>query len=660
MNTLPSVSSHPASPEGTTPHPVAEVPAHGRLGGLDGLRAIAVGFVLVYHLFPPLLPGGFLGVDVFFVISGFLITTLLLREWQSRGAIGFPRFWQRRARRLLPALALTICVTVGIGAVIGGDVLLGIGAQILGASFFVSNWVFIASGTDYFAQDTPELLRNTWSLAIEEQFYVLLPLLLVVLLRLRRTTFAVALLAGIGIASAALMAFLSATGASPTRVYFGSDTHIFGLFLGAAAAYFFHSVQATPGAVQRSRLVRTLSNLAAALVTVGGLTVLVWLALTLQEGSPTSFRGGFQLATVAALLVVVSITRSGNPIARVLDVAPLRFIGERSYGIYLWHWPFLVLALAVTAQWPRELWLTWLVGVFVLALTVAAAMLSYRYVELPIRSLGLRGALRLLWASLTPRPSFSSVRGRVAVILVALVALAVPATIIGVLDAPSRSSAESAIERGRDALTEQSGESPHADTAPPAAPDTPRMPDSPRKPGPPPPADIAHGPDISAVGDSVMLASAPELSTRFPGIMLDADVSRGLHAGVRIVEQLSTDGSLRHILVIGLGTNGPVSDDDLNWLKTIAGNRQIVLVNAFGDRWWIPEVNTQLSAFADAHRGVVVADWNAGIAPHPEMLAGDQIHPHPSGGEIYASLVADAVAALATPEEAIGFGGPRR
>lgn len=162
----------------TTAAPAIPSPAGAsatRFGGLDGLRAIAVTLVLVYHFFPGALHGGFLGVDIFFVISGFLITSLLIREHHNTGRIALGAFWQRRARRLLPALGLVLLVCSSLALLVGGDVLVGIGAQLFGSLFFVSNWVFIARGTDYFAHDQPELFRNTWSLAIEEQFYLLLP-----------------------------------------------------------------------------------------------------------------------------------------------------------------------------------------------------------------------------------------------------------------------------------------------------------------------------------------------------------------------------------------------------------------------------------------------------------------------------------------------------
>lgn len=603
----------------------------GWFGGLDGLRALAVTLVVVYHLFPGALPGGFIGVDVFFAISGFLITSLLLREADRSGTIRLGRFWRRRARRLLPALGATLLICTAAALAVGRDALVGIGGQLLGAAFFVSNWVYTATGVDYFAKDAPELFRNTWSLSIEEQFYVVLPLLLLLLLRRAKRSTAVVLLLALGIASAIWMAVLALGGAPPTRVYFGSDTHVFGLLLGAALAlrmYRPEQLGVVASVPDRPAQLRLLA------ISGGGIAVLLWLACVLREGSVESFAGGIQLATAASLAVIAAVTRPGAWLGRALDVAPLRWIGARSYGIYLWHWPVWVLGAELMGPEGRTGVGAWTLGVGVLLITIACATLSYRYLELPVRALGLRRSLGLLL-----RPAQGTLRRRrIASAVLVLLLLTVPAVTIAVATAPSRSSSAEAILRGQEALR--------------------------KKQATPPPAAAASskptGGDITAVGDSVMLASSPELETRYPGISIDAEVSRGLGAGLGIVEDLAKHGQLRHVLVIGLGTNGPVLDDDLARLRAVAGTRQLVLVNAHADRDWIPGVNADLQKFAAQHRGVVVADWNAAITPRPDLLAGDGIHPEPEGGARYADAVSKAVAALQQPDEAIGFGAPRR
>ncbi|MGO1538345.1 MAG: acyltransferase family protein [Leucobacter sp.] len=647
----------PVARQATQPRP--------HFGGLDGLRAIAVLLVLIYHLFPGILPGGFLGVDVFFVISGFLITSLLLHEYQVNGKIRLGMFWRRRARRLLPALGLVLLVSIALGLAIGGDVLVGIGAQLAGATFFMNNWVYIVTGADYFARDNPELFRNTWSLSIEEQFYLLLPLLLIALLAVTRSRLTLTLVAVVlGTASAAQMWHLSLTHADPTRIYFGSDTHVFGLLLGVALASLvsrpnygdFATVSRGDAPVPHSA--KPAPQWWYTTVAVASLLVLAWLALLLQEGSAQSFEGGFQLATLAALALVWAVTRPGATIGRALDTAPMRWIGQRSYGIYLWHWPLLVLVSAAAAPTRGTLWHTWGVGAVTLVATVALATLSYRYVEQPIRKLGLMRSCTLL---LHPRRLNTPRKRYVAAALGVLMITCVPATAYAVATAPAQSSAADAIARGQAALDRSDAESAESDEdSTSTLSDNASANSSGGDASTPPPVVSPEGRDISAVGDSVMLASLPELESAFPGINVDASVSRGFGAGVQLYGVQAQSGELRRVLLVGLGTNGPVQRADLDALKQTAGDRPIVLINAHGERDWIPGVNTELAEYAAAHTGVVLADWDQAVSSKPEVLAGDGIHPHASGGEVYADAVQQAIDELEDPSEAVGYDTPRR
>ncbi|MEQ1738212.1 MAG: acyltransferase, partial [Rhodoglobus sp.] len=248
--------------------------------------------VLAYHLFPSAAIGGYLGVDVFFVISGFLITTLLIGEHAKAGGISVPRFWLRRARRLLPALALVVLAGGTAAAFIGGDVLVRLGSQVVGAATFSSNWVYIAQGSSYFDEATPELFRTFWSLAVEEQFYLVWPGLLLLLLLLRWQWARVAVVVLAAAASAVAMAVLFTPPGDPTRVYYGTDTHSFGLAIGAALALLMSARM--PG----RPLTRALAPLGA--LAVGVLVVLV---LVMPADDPFVTRGGLALA---ALLTAVA------------------------------------------------------------------------------------------------------------------------------------------------------------------------------------------------------------------------------------------------------------------------------------------------------------------------------------------------------------------
>ncbi|MEV8337146.1 acyltransferase family protein [Leucobacter sp. NPDC077196] len=616
-------------------------PRADRLGGLDGLRAIAVGLVLCYHLFPGALPGGFLGVDVFFVISGFLITTLLLREHAGTGRIRLGHFWRRRARRLLPALGLVLVVSTALALLIDRDLLVGIGRQISGAALFVSNWTSIVGGADYFARDAPELFRNTWSLAIEEQYYIVLPLILLLVVRIRGRAVRALPFMVLGAASALLMMVLAAAGTDPTRVYFGSDTHTFGLAFGAALA-----LLVGPGArAQVHERPGAMAQLALSATTLAGLGTLGWLAATLPEGSPQSFAWGFQLASLAALVTVWSVTRPGAWIGAVLDARPLRWIGERSYGIYLWHWPLLLIASALFATaLPQG------VGAITLVTTIGIAAVSYRYVEEPVRRFGLRRSLAMLLRPAKATPQ----RRAVVAVMAAVLVVSAPATVFAVATAPTQTTAADAVERGKAAL-DAAAESKTA-----ADPDAGVEEHADGEAGAP--GSLSpEGPDMSAIGDSVMLASLPELEERFPGITIDAAVSRGMGVGVELASEQAGGGSVRPVLLVGLGTNGPVGAEELDALRASAGDRQLVLVNAHADRDWVPSVNETLAAYADAHRGVVLADWEGTISAAPNTaLAGDGIHPNPSGGELYAECVQAALDELQQPGEGVGFSVPRR
>ncbi len=627
----------------------------------------------MYHLFPETLPGGFLGVDIFFVISGFLITTLLLSEHRQTGRIALASFWRRRARRLLPALALVLLVSASAALLTGKDLLINIGAQIAGASLFVANWVYIALGTDYFAQDNPELFRNTWSLAIEEQFYVLLPLVLLLALRMRSAATRVLFFALVGLASAAWMSTLFAQGVPATRVYFGTDTHVFGLLLGVALACALKPLafsrpasefRSVSGLSRSDRALAFWQQIGLILLGLGGFGTIAWLTVTLREGSPESFMGGFQIATGATLVVVWAATRPGAWLGRALDVQPCRWIGERSYGIYLWHWPILLIVAALGEKYHFTNW--WVVPAIALAVTLLFSALSFHYVEQPVRRIGLRRSIAQLLRPI--RLQGRSLAVGISMLVVLLVT--VPTTGFAIANAPEASDSSAVVARGQAALEAQGSGSVRSPSG--SGSEQATVPDNESTVesgdgsfGPsgfgsewtvaphfePPKPEPIQGWEVFAVGDSVMLASFPELTASFPDIWVDAAVSRGLGMGVSITSELAAQGQLRPVLVVGLGTNGPVDQADLEALLRVADGRGIVLVNAYADRWWIPEVNQQLSAFAEANRGVTLADWAAAIPLVPGGLAGDDIHPNPSGGEAYAATVRVALDALLEKDE---------
>ncbi len=671
----------------------------GRLAGLDGLRAIAVLAVVVYHADLGWLPGGFLGVDVFFVISGFLITTLLLAERERLGRIELRAFWLRRARRLLPALFLVLASTLTLSVVWAPDEVARLRSDTLAALGYATNWYLIARQQSYFeAVGRPSPLLHLWSLAVEEQFYVLWPLLLTAgLMVLRRRGMLLASLLG-ALGSALLMAWLYEPGADPSRVYYGTDTHAAGLLLGAALALAW-----TPSAGSRPRISETaggarLSRWRARVTWWDALGGVALLALggcfvAFDEYQPLLYRGGFVALGLVTMAVIVAAVHPSSHFGRsVLDRRPLRWIGERSYGIYLWHWPIFTLTrpqLDVAPDPLPDLALR-------LALTLMAAELSYRFVETPVRHGALGRAWRA-WRLVPRRRRLATYRWPLASGTALLaVALLVGARVAGAtppspppylsvvsVDVGAPTAAPSAAPpsaTGTAATTTGSSLTAGGGTAAGlagqgAAPsDTPsaRAPGAPGANGPgaspaasgpaaapsAPPAAAQRPPAVLAVGDSVMLGAVTELLRAIPGIEVNAAIGRSFDVGLQILRQRQHEGLLPNTVVIGLGDNGWITSQQVDQaLQLLGSTRRVVFVNLKEPRSWESHDNAVLAAAAARDPRVVLADWYAASIRHPEYFWDDGIHLRPAGAAAYARLLAAALApppVVALPQATMG------
>jgi peptidoglycan/LPS O-acetylase OafA/YrhL/lysophospholipase L1-like esterase len=348
--------------------------------GLDGLRAVAVLAVVAYHVGLGWAQGGLLGVGIFFTLSGYLITDLLLGQYASAGRLRLVEFWRRRARRLLPALFVMLAVVAGWVALLQSSQLPALRGATAAAATYVSNWWLIAQHSSYFAQfGPPSPLGHLWSLAVEEQFYLLWPWLLVLGLRCtrgrpertRRYVLAAATLV-LAAASVAGMVALYHPGYDPTRVYDGTDTRAFALLIGAALAFVCPSREMAEAISERRRWLMDGTGLAG-LIVIG---LLIWRT---TQYSPFLYRGGMVVLSVATAAVVWSVASPAGRLGRVLGSQPLRWLGVRSYGIYLWHYPIIVLTTPANAT-P-----TLARGAAQVAASILVAALSWRFIEEPIR-----------------------------------------------------------------------------------------------------------------------------------------------------------------------------------------------------------------------------------------------------------------------------------
>lgn len=348
-----------------------------RFASIDGIKGLALIAVIVYHFSTPSLGGGFIGVEVLFVISGLLTTSSLLRGLDGDG-LALGRFYMRRLARLLPALLVMTLAVVAAGRFIDTDTLVGIQGQSIAAMTFSYNWYDIVSGGSYFANAAPQLLRHVWYVALLAQFLLVLPLLVAVVHRIAPRPLRPFVPALLAVASAAAMWIMYVPGADPTRVYFGTDTHAFGLLAGVTAAWVLHDLpeRAQTGDGGRHGIIARMLPWAATAALCG----LIALAVLIRQDQ-SAFRGGLIAAALLTLVLLIGSIGEDSWMRGLLEWRPLALIGKYSYGIYLWHWPLYVLLQGAFPQWRAGMqWALWSLA---LALTVMFTALSWRFVERP-------------------------------------------------------------------------------------------------------------------------------------------------------------------------------------------------------------------------------------------------------------------------------------
>lgn len=612
----------------------------GYLPGLDGLRAVAVVGVLLYHAGWSLLPGGFLGVDVFFVISGFLITTLILEEYNRTGRVNFRRFYLGRARRLLPAVLVMLLIVGAVVAIWAHDAARQFGLDAVASIFYVNNWWYIFSDQSYFEfTGRPALLKHLWSLAVEEQFYLIWPA--VAFFVVRRSGLAALRWLALGLAAASTiwMAVLSSMNgypelADPSRAYFGTDAHAMGLLVGAALATAWRPGRLPTSLPANSR--RLLMGIG-----ISALVIVLASFVFVGEFTPWLYRGGFLAIALVVAILIAMATHPALPLGSWLGNAPMRWIGQRSYGLYLWHWPVMMLTrpgIDTSLDGPANL-------VLQLGLTFALAEASYRFVEMPIR----RGILGRWWrqwrdGAWNPRQvglAFTAVMSLAVFTVAVIVGLAMGArsaaatentndvaVAIGIADGgPTEVSIDPADTAGQSATPETSPTTAAELTV--SAPSITQL--------------RAENGTISALGDSVMLGARAAITDAIPGAGVDASVSRMPGAFTGRVKKLNARGLLANVVVIHPGTNGVLPEEILrNILDPLGDYERVVVVNAAVPRTWERPNNKVLNQVAGDYPNVVIADWNAAAAGNRDYFVSDGVHLTAKGARAYADVIKEA------------------
>ena len=566
---------------------------------IDGLRAVAVIAVMLYHLGVSWIPGGFLGVDLFFVISGYVITRLLLDSIQRSGGLDLRAFYKSRLRRLLPPLVFMIVTTTLFIGVWAPDTIKRLLTDTPFALTGMMNWWLVFEQQDYFESiGRPPLLQHTWSLAVEAQFYLVWPLILLLVLRQlgRKVIPVAALTIAIGSGIALLLVSLridSSSSQSVSHVYFGTDTHSIGLFLGAALA-----VNWIPQNLKLD-IAKRAQDVIDAIGVFGFLGILACF-LFIDESNPTLYKIAFPLAGIFGCAIIMSIVHPASRFAPLLQGKAILWIGERSYAIYLWHW----IVFQVTRPSVDLAGASWALYALRVLIVFALADISLRWVELPFRN----GYIESWFRGMKYRTKKVRVRQKSTVALsIFSILLATSLVSANAISISERNLAKLKLEITSEASVEDQISNP------------------------------ADG--LWVVGDSVILGIRHELSGRRDVGLINAHVGRQAQ---ELIEVLNKDKSRMAgaPIIVNMGNNNKLAESEVvSIFEAIKDQPQIIVVNTAVPRGWKDENNSLIAQVAANYQNVRIVDWNKISEGRPEYFAPDGVHLVPTGIAVYVDAI---------------------
>lgn len=617
------------------------------IAGLDGLRAIAILSVVFYHFSFSWSKGGFLGVDVFFVLSGYLVTSKIL---SSREDFKVRTFWKNRLLRILPSAYLMIIVTVLWVILFNHKLLNNLIGDAISSITYTTNWWFIFHKLSYFDSfGSPSPLKHIWFLAVQEQFYILWPFILIIGLKITKNTRKLSKVIFTGaLLSAALMGILYNPTVDPSRVYYGTDTRAFELLIGSFLAVVLANKK--PFTKKVSIKHKKLLNL----ISIITFSIFILSAVFIDEYNEFLYRGGLFLFSLNTALLIACICHPKGILGHLLSWRPLKWIGTRSYEIYLWHYPIMVLSTPVYEIGNPS----YLRVFFQLTITCIIAELSYRFIELPIKKIGLRGYYNYLATNYFERKP-SKIDKETSTIVSILVIMSLTIGITSIVKI--KLNLKNANAYSSEINTEQSSENKDSNIS--SDEKDMSLPTKDNKLGSSnnseansneqssvipnknneensPPA-IKEYKEILAIGDSIMLDITKDLKKKYNNIVIDGKIGRQMSEAITLASKYAAFNASDKAVIIQLGTNGYFTEKQIDELLDSFSKAHVFLVNTRVPRSWESKVNKLLKEKAEERENVTLIDWYSVASKNPGYFEPDGVHLKPKGAEALVSLISE-------------------
>ena len=596
------------------------------LPSIDSLRAIAVIAVIIYHIDANYLPGGFLGVDLFFVLSGYLISSLIIKEYKSTGTVNLYNFYVRRARRLLPAVYFMITVVLIIITLFNGVLLKKSYLDALFGYIYSSNWWYIFHKLDYFDSfGSQSPFKHLWSLAIEEQFYMFFPLIFLIFNRKSKSNngnsklnknFIYVVLSLILVSLIAHILLFDINNIN--RIYFGTDTRAFSLLVGVVGAILYPMDRLSERTTKKDNMIYSIVSLVSILVLIG-------IMINTSEYNTWLYRGGFLLVAIIGLIIIISSGRQYTFMSKLLSFKPFVFIGKISYSLYLWHFPILVVTTPVSEIGNPNLFYVTLR--IVLIFLVATG--SYMFVETPIRKLGFVNYINLLFKRImkfknnTKKIIFASIALVAVVFTMGVFGKSVPYLSTAFVTEMSNNKESQFISNNNENNTNNSSE--HKN-------DNNNNQEGNKS------EDKKYS-SLLVIGDSLTVDIGEKIKEKYPGAIIDGKISRQLTAATALADQYANDNNENTAVIFQLGTNGFFTESQVEELVKKFDKADIYFVNVKVPRTWEKTVNKELDALKERHSDITIIDWYSVANNNQNYFEPDKVHLNSEGVETMVSLI---------------------